>query len=124
MERLLFLEEKRSEIAKERGLRWEHGRLAAKPLFEALRNVGIEPLECTFRNLFENPNIPEIIRHVRQGGMIIALGRKVDDELKKQGIPHIYMVHPAARGRIRRREKYKAHVKHVCTTAGLIRKSD
>jgi len=39
------------------------------------------------------------------------MGRKVERELKKHQISHLYIHHPAARGKIRIIENYKAHVR-------------
>jgi len=39
------------------------------------------------------------------------MGRKVEKELKRYGIEHEYIHHPAARGKIRIIENYKAHVR-------------
>ena len=57
-------------------------------------------------NVFED-NINDIKSF---DGNIVAMGRKVERELKKHLIPHNYIHHPAARGKIRIIENYKAHV--------------
>jgi hypothetical protein len=50
---------------------------------------------------------------VAEGAVILAMGRLVERELVRRGIPHRPMVHPAARGRIRKRERYVEHVREV-----------
>jgi hypothetical protein len=40
----------------------------------------------------------------------VALGRRVSSELARRDVDHVALVHPAARGRIRKRERYIAHV--------------
>jgi len=44
-------------------------------------------------------------------GVIIAMGRKVERELKKHQIEHEFIYHPATRGKVRIIENYKNHVK-------------
>jgi len=43
--------------------------------------------------------------------VVIAMGRKVERELKKHQIQHEFIYHPATRGAVRNIEKYKNHVK-------------
>ena len=50
----LFVGEKPSKTAFDRGLTWKDGKLAAKTLFDALRFGDIDPLEQAFVNLFGN----------------------------------------------------------------------
>ena len=103
---LLFVGERRSERAKKLGLHWEDGGLAAKPLFEALDAVGIDPARCRFVNWFEGGKAATR----RHRGPIVALGAKVQKALADESIRFIPLVHPAARGAIRRRDRYIAHV--------------
>lgn len=103
---LLIVGERRSPLAIKRGVRWEDEALAAVPLFQALRVAGIEPASCRFVNWFEDGE--KIVRE--HTGRIIALGQKVQKALTAEGIKYIPLVHPAARGRIRLRANYIAHV--------------
>ena len=103
---ILFVGERRSEKAKQLGLYWKDGGLAAKPLFEGLRAAGIEPTECRFVNWFEGGKSATR----RHEGVVVAMGQKVQSALAIEGISFIPLVHPAARGRIRKRERYIAHV--------------
>jgi hypothetical protein len=48
-----------------------------------------------------------------RGATVLAMGRLVQAELARRHIPHRPMVHPAARGRIRKRERYVEHVREV-----------
>lgn len=110
MKNYLFVGEERSELAIIMGVTWEDGRLAAKTLFDALRFCGLQPRQQKFCNLFEMGG-REIVREYN--GTIVAMGNKVSKELTKEGIKHLKIVHPAARGKIRKKEKYLEHVKSV-----------
>lgn len=101
---------------------WKDGRLAAKPLFEALEALGLNPNEQTFCNLWTDDVVPKITRwrvsQIRKhssdaGTVVVAMGKKVSAELARRAIPHTAIVHPAARGRIRKRHRY---IKHVTST--------
>lgn len=105
----LFVGEDRSQRAKDLKVTWKDGALAAKPLFEALRACDINPDTVEFVNWFEGGK--KTVRETKL--LVVALGKKVQAALVEEGIPHIAMIHPAARGRIRKRERYIAHVKEV-----------
>jgi hypothetical protein len=105
---ILFVGEKRSAKAIELGLRWEHGGLAAKPLFEALCACDIDPAKCVFTNIFERGGRKKAQTH---HGLVVAMGQKAAKELSRMQVEHISIVHPAARGKIRKRARYVAHVK-------------
>jgi hypothetical protein len=126
MSRFLFVGERSSEKAFRMGWTWESGRLAAKPLFEALAACAIAPQACGFVNLFgERPNAPTsgtrtiedrilVIRAAAEAGTrIVALGNRVSAALARGNVPHLTLTHPAARGAIRLREAYIAHVREV-----------
>jgi hypothetical protein len=102
----LFVGERRSPRAKAMRVRWENEALAAVPLFEALRAAGIDPATCRFVNWFEGGKT--VTRKHR--GRIIGLGKKVQKALAAEGIAHVPLIHPAARGAIRLRANYVAHV--------------
>jgi hypothetical protein len=116
-----FIGEKRSPAAIRMGVTWQDGRLAAKTLHAALAAAGIVPEQQTFLNLFEDgpgtvPNavsLDEACRLRAAGVQLVGLGRLVQRELDRAGLPHIPLVHPAARGAIRKRERYHAHVAAV-----------
>ena len=120
---LLFVGEKPSRTAYERGWTWESGRLAAATLFDALGVAGIDARACRFTNLFgDHPEAAERLqgyadnrlrdlrRQAEKGVHIIALGKKVERMLSDHCVPHIALRHPAARGAGRGRAIYAAHV--------------
>ncbi|MDG6910292.1 MAG: hypothetical protein JRN08_07980 [Nitrososphaerota archaeon] len=118
--RLVFVGERRSRKAIEIGGCWENGRLAAKTLHDALRAAGLHPESQTFLNLFpdDGPSPSEsVLLRLRefhgQGVTIVGMGQVVQRALTRVEIPHVPMVHPAARGRIRARALYYAHVARV-----------
>lgn len=108
--RLLFVGEERSNRALSMGVKWEDGRLAAKQLFDALNDIGIDPKQCSFTNLFERGGKTIIKNHE---GLVIAMGNKVAAGLSEMKVKHISIYHPAARGKIRKKEVYTAHVKQT-----------
>lgn len=115
MSQILVVGERRSPRARKMRVRWEDEALAAVPLFEALRANAIDPLaDCRFVNWFEGGK-----RHTsRHTGQILALGQKVQKALTAEGIAHIPLVHPAARGAIRLRANYIAHVTEALVALG------
>lgn len=106
---MLFVGEDRSKRAKDMNVTWSDGRLAAKQLFEALLYCGIDPKKQDFTNWFEGGKTKT--RNYK--GQVVAMGNKVSNALSKEGIEHIKIVHPAARGRIRKKELYFQHVEQA-----------
>jgi hypothetical protein len=106
MKKYLFVGERRSETAIRMNVTWVDKRLAAAHLSKALDYIGINWNDCEFKNVYED-NIEEIQNFE---GIIVGMGRKVERELKKLGIKHEFIYHPATRGSIRNIEKYKNHV--------------
>jgi hypothetical protein len=121
----IFVGENRSRTAQEKGWSWQECQrtgkpvLCAKPLWEALSQININPNHQIFFNLWDdewnlNNFIPEILREMSEDGeAIVAMGRKVHIQLEKLDIPHKEMVHPAARGKIRKTSLYREHVKET-----------
>ena len=116
---ILFVGERRSPRAMAMGVTWTHGRLSAKTLHEALRAIGLDPSEQLYINLYRDPPSPlevdpealaRLTGHSLHGGPVIALGKRVSGYLEHHGIQHVPLVHPAARGSIRRTENYQSHV--------------
>ena len=107
MKKFLFVGEERSPTAIRMGVTWKDRRLAAAHLSKAVEALGIDWDKCTFLNVYEDDI--EKIRAFK--GVTVAMGRKVERELKKNGVEHMYIHHPAARGKIRIIENYKQHVK-------------
>lgn len=113
MEALLFVGERRSQAAVRMGVRWQDGRLAAKQLFDALRAAGVDLKRCKFVNWWERGSRQQVVEHVRRGGLVVAMGRKVERALKHKGVAHLSIIHPAARGAIRKKERYSEHIRYV-----------
>ena len=107
---LLFVGERKSETARRKGWSWKDGRLAAKTLFDALRACGIDPTSCIFVNWF-NTRQRSIIKQCKVP--IIAMGYKVQSAMHRAGIAYTPMIHPAARGLIRKKARYEAHVAYT-----------
>lgn len=123
---MIFVGECRSPTAVEKGWTWKNGRLAAKPLFEALASMGVDPSAQTFINLWCDPprgqmraerprlnsrSLTRIRLALAEGYVVVAMGWRVSSAMAKiGGLDHVAIVHPAARGRIRKRERYIAHV--------------
>ena len=105
----LFVGEDRSQRAKDLKVRWKDGGFAAKPLFEALRACSIDPNTVEFINWFEDGKT--VVRETKL--KVVAMGKKVQAALTEEGISHIALIHPTARGKIRKRERYIAHVKEM-----------
>lgn len=118
--RFLFVGEKPSRRAIEINASWATGQLAAKTLHKALRACGLDPARQRYLNLFgDDPDVPEVerpdrVRQIRamaaKGLLVVALGQKVSDALSRHNIIHIHLIHPAARGPIRKKERYQRHV--------------
>ena len=117
----IFVGEKRSKRAKQLGLYWEDGGLAASQLFMALRALGIDPRKHTYVNWFE-PGGPEKVR--AHDGPVVAMGRKVEEALNAEGIENTYVAHPISPGEAHRVEKYVDYIRKSMTEAGLLEKSD
>ena len=107
MDKILFVGENRSHLAKKMNVTWEDGRLAAKQLFDALDAIGFPRDACEFCNWFEGGK-----GKVRNwDGGIVAMGAKVQKALRAEGINFIPIIHPAARGAIRKKERYIEHIR-------------
>lgn len=123
--KLLFVGERRSHQAVRIGATWESGGLAAKQLHDALRALNIDPHEQRYVNLWSTPGTGPINEHVdisalvfiaesvAAGYTVIGMGQIVSRALSEHSITHLLMVHPAARGAIRRKDRYTAHVAGV-----------
>lgn len=127
--RYLFLGERRSATAIAKGVTWTDGRLCANTLHRALRDAGVDPKACLFDNLFRDdapadwtPDLEVLAMayrwYVLTGAPVVALGKRVGAVLERNGIPHLKLTHPAARGRIRRFDRYRAHVRDTLVGTG------
>lgn len=107
MKKYLFVGERRSNTAIRMNVTWVDKRLCASHLSKAVENIGINWNECAFLNVYEDD-----IEQIKSfNGVIVAMGRKVERELKKHQIKHEFIYHPATRGTVRKTENYNNHVK-------------
>lgn len=120
MSRVLFVGERRSETAIRRGWTWEDGHLAAKQLFDALDALAFERKRIRFVNLFEKGGHDVVVRAMWARWPIIAMGRKVQAALNRELIKHVELVHPAARGRVRNKQRYTREVARALAEAGVL----
>lgn len=121
----LFVGERPSLKAAEIGATWQNGRLAAKQLHDALWALNINPAEQLYCNLWTTPGVGPtaepvsvdalayIVAQHAQGRIVVGMGELVCYELRRYSIPHLQLIHPAARGSIRKKERYAAHVGSV-----------
>lgn len=118
----LFVGERPSPLAASRAWTWEDGRVCARTLHAALADAGIDRATYRFANLWatpglgrtdEPPDLAPVIEAGVMGTIVVALGRLVQRELERASVPHRSLIHPAARGAIRRRDAYRAHVRAV-----------
>lgn len=132
---VLMVGERRSRLAIARGASWERGGQCATTLRSALAACGVDPATVCYRNLFEElepvggyasgepPLVVDraalaAVRSDHEAGLlIVALGRRVESALARAGVPCRYLPHPAARGRLRGREIYRALVAAVIVPA-------
>ena len=122
MHKLLFIGERPSLQAIRLGATWQNGGLAAKQLHDALRALHIDPQQQRYINLWSTPGtgpikepieawvLAEIAEYITAGYTVIGMGQLVSRALKQHGILHLLIVHPAARGAIRKKARYTAHV--------------
>jgi hypothetical protein len=133
MTQFLFVGERPSHQAVKLGATWENGKLAAKQLHDALRALNIDPKEQLYCNLWTTPGVGPIAESVEpaaltyiveqhaQGCIVVGMGAMVCWELQQHSIPHLQMIHPAARGAIRKKERYAAHVGSVLVVRQIAR---
>lgn len=110
-----FVGEKKSPLAIERGWCLADGRLAAKQLFDALRDCGLDPAAQFYVNLFEvtaTSGWRSVLALVADT-TLVAMGQRVHEALAHYDVPHVTIVHPAARGAIRRKDRYARHLKEA-----------
>ena len=79
MKNFLFVGEERSPTAIKMGVTWKDRRLAAAHLSKATDALGIDWDSICFKNVFEDD-----IQDIKSfDGIVVAMGRKVEKELKK-----------------------------------------
>ncbi len=122
MAEFLFIGEKRSKKAIDKGWTWltcqkERARLCAKQLFTALEKAGVDPKKQEFQNLWTDDDLINFgtLVYARlqltKGVRIVGLGQRVNEELTQLEIDHTEIVHPAARGAWRKQETYNKHIR-------------
>jgi hypothetical protein len=127
VETFVFVGENRSNKAKEGNHTWQSCQKNGKPvlcaiqLWDALSGAGLDPKRQIFFNLWNddgNPisSVPRKLKQMIDAGYeVVGMGKNVQRELSRLSIPHREMTHPAARGKIRRKDLYRKHVKEVLT---------
>ena len=112
---MIFVGERRSKKAIVMDVQWSDGRLAAKQLFDALQACGIDPRQHEFCNAFERGARQKILQYLNAhpGEQVVGMGQRAQGQLAIWAIPYIKLIHPAARGAIRKKERYIAHVRQL-----------
>ena len=132
---LCLVGENRSNTAQERDWSWEgcqkekRPRLCAIQLFNALECCDIDPYDTErvrFLNLWDDKgdldeqNIQEIQAFLESGYAIVGMGKNVQKALSELSIEHVQIIHPAARGQIRKKGAYIQHILAVFQDEGMI----
>ena len=110
---MIFIGEKRSKTAIKNGWTWESGHLAAKQLMDALKTIGVGMEGVRFGNVFDDEGNPIFDPKSTGGARVIAMGMIAHEELTRLGVEHDTIVHPAARGKIRRKDRYAEHLRGI-----------
>lgn len=113
----LFVGERPSPTALSRGWGWKDGRLAAAQLFRALLAMNLDPAKQRFENVFVRSSDrvnSHAIKRIRESPIqVVAMGQKASKVLLRYEIYHLWIPHPAARGKIRLKENYCRWVANV-----------
>jgi len=129
----VFVGEARSKTAKENGHSWQSCQTTGKPvlsairLWDALKHSRLDPNAQIFFNLWDdsgelNEFVPEILKEmVEDREIIVGLGQKVQNELDKLGIPHLDMIHPAARGKMASKVLYRKHAEKALAQPAILK---
>lgn len=120
---MIFVGERQSPKAARYGHTWETRQAASATLHRALHAAGVDVTTVEFANLWGTPGLKDpkrppsraTLRRLRAahhaGQRIVAMGALVQRELARHRIPHVPLIHPAARGKMRKAELYDAHVR-------------
>jgi hypothetical protein len=99
--------------ALEIGATWQNGKLAGKTLREGLIAVGIDPDQQEYINVLgddQEAAIAAIREALAAGKVVVGMGQLVCKALAANNIEYRQIVHPAARGKIRKTERYQEHL--------------
>ena len=111
--KFLFVGERPSDKAKAMNVKWENGNLAAKQLFDALKYCNINPEEQQFINIYFDDRDevnPVALKLIKKSKLpTVAMGNKVKKIIKCD----YEITHPAARGKIRKKQLYCKHVASI-----------
>ena len=103
--KILFVGENRSPSAIRMDVTWKDKRLAAKQLFDAFDALEVDYSDFKFTNVKEPEDfLTHLEVATKEEIPIVGMGRIVQKILKEMNITHIPMIHPAARGLIRKKE--------------------
>ncbi len=87
-----------------------------------MRAAGIDPAKQRYVNLWNTPGTGPINEYVEasalveiagaaaEGYTVVGMGHLVCRALTEHKIGHLFLIHPAARGAIRKKERYTAHL--------------
>jgi hypothetical protein len=120
--RIIFVGEQRSKTAIKRDWTWFDKRLCSKTLRVILDDYGLDLDDYTFINLFDDEGKLDLkhLHNIQSLGKnnwtIVSLGRRVERSLNNLGVRNTYMIHPAARGNIRKTSNYRTHVYEVLSS--------
>ena len=95
------------------GVRWEDGRLAAKQLFDGLRANGVDPTIQWYINVVDTQFNSMLALSTIQRRTIVAMGSVAQMAVRARGYPFLALIHPAARGKIRKKATYATHVQQA-----------
>lgn len=111
---IYFIGEKRSGQAIRNNWHWDDNVSTARYLLDCLKEIGIKQKDIIFRNLWWDDGILNYEVAVELKGTdipIIGMGSIVCDKLDSLDIEHYSIIHPAARGKIRKKELYTEHLR-------------
>ena len=115
----VFIGEEPSKTAILKGWVWGDDHLCSKTLINALNACFIKRESYEFRNLFRNQMVnQDVINELMElknieDLSIVGMGKNVQRVLDNLNIPHLKLIHPAARGKIRKTVLYIQHVNQV-----------
>lgn len=125
----VFVGERPSQLAWRIGATWQSAQLAGRTLHDALVAAGLDPAAQQYCNLWRGPRpnrwdraheratILALRTYTAESYTVVGMGLRVQRCLNTYNVTHLALVHPAARGLIRKRERYHMHVRQVLLEA-------